>query len=67
MTKLSQKYHSAKSILYSSDSYLLFHSFQHYFKDYFKDHYSSVKNVENVLSACITIALSNTECYTLKK
>lgn len=63
MAKLSQKCDSAKSILYSSDSYLFFHSFQHYFKD----HYSSVKNIENVLSACITNALSNTKRYTFKK
>ena len=63
MAKLSQKYQTPKLWVISSSSYLFFHSFQHYFKD----HYSSAKNVENALSACITNALSNTECYTLKK
>ena len=63
MAKLSQKCDTPKSCGEPSLSYLLFHSLRHYFKD----HYSSVKNVENVLSACITNALSNTKRYTFKK
>ena len=63
MAKLSQKCDTPKLCGVSSSSYLFFNSFQHYFKD----HYSYAKNVENALSACITNALSNTECYTLKK
>lgn len=64
MAKLSQKYHTTQFWgVSSSSSYLFFNSFQHYFKD----HYSSAKNVENALSASITKALSNAECYTLKK
>ena len=63
MAKLSQKCDTPKLCGEPLLPYLFFFPFQHYFKD----HYSPVRNIENALSACITIALSNTKRYTLKK